>query len=70
MLSLHIASDSVDLDRCNTLIIGCPESEPWQQLVGGVNSTPVVRRKKADPKDRFSQRLRASCEGGHYASCS
>eukprot|EP00971_Amphidinium_carterae_P235866 4680968-Amphidinium_carterae.1 len=68
MLCVHIAFDSVDLDRCNTLVIGCPGTEPPRQLVGGVNSTPVVRRQEADQKDRASQRLRVSCEGGQPPS--
>eukprot|EP00971_Amphidinium_carterae_P032461 639342-Amphidinium_carterae.2 len=69
MLCLHIASDSVHLDRCNTLITGCPGAAARQQLVGGVNSTSVVRRQEADSKVPGSQRLRVSCEESQHASC-
>eukprot|EP00971_Amphidinium_carterae_P308545 6131290-Amphidinium_carterae.1 len=66
-IRLQMTFDSVPLNRCNTLIIGCQCGAPRQQLVGGVNSTPVAWRQEVDPKDRDSQRLRVAIKRGQHA---
>eukprot|EP00971_Amphidinium_carterae_P315257 6265867-Amphidinium_carterae.1 len=62
MLCLQPTFDSADLDRCNTLITGCPGGAPRAQFVRRVNSTPVVGRRGADQKGCGSQILSVPCE--------
>eukprot|EP00971_Amphidinium_carterae_P093382 1847741-Amphidinium_carterae.1 len=58
MLCLRRISESVNLDRCNTLITESAFGLPGPQLPGRADSTALVWRQRAGPKDRGSQSLR------------
>eukprot|EP00971_Amphidinium_carterae_P176524 3499889-Amphidinium_carterae.1 len=52
-----VISESVNLDRCNTLISESTGSLPQPQLAGRANSTELAWRQRAGPKMRGSQSL-------------
>eukprot|EP00971_Amphidinium_carterae_P332789 6467120-Amphidinium_carterae.1 len=53
--------ESVNLDRCNTLITWCMGGRPQPQLAGRANSTALAWRQRSGPKNCGSQSLRLEC---------
>eukprot|EP00971_Amphidinium_carterae_P195434 3878431-Amphidinium_carterae.1 len=60
MLCSRRISESVSLDRYNTLITESTFGLARPQLPGRANSTALAWRQRASPKDRGSQSLRLS----------
>eukprot|EP00971_Amphidinium_carterae_P034544 680022-Amphidinium_carterae.1 len=61
-IALHLqrVSESVNLDRCNTLIIESTCGLPWPQPSGRANSTAFGWRQQGGGKNRACQSLRVS----------